>query len=197
LKRPAEITVAVDVQNPLLGLRGCSRIYGPQKGLRPEEFQFAEEALIKLASIIRQELHISCATKPGAGAAGGLGYGLSCFANAQLEPGFALFSGHAKLLDRITRADLILTGEGAIDRSTVMGKGVGEVARACALEKKPCIGLAGITPDLADTKGVFTELHALVPTLTNSEQAMADGALWLERLAAQVARTKGQDKMFI
>jgi glycerate kinase len=99
------------------GLRGCSRIYGPQKGLRPEEFQFAEEALIKLASIIRQELHLSCATKPGAGAAGGLGYGLSCFANAQLEPGFALFSGYAKLLARISEADLVITGEGSIDRS--------------------------------------------------------------------------------
>jgi glycerate 2-kinase len=188
LKRPPDVTVAVDVQNPLLGQRGCSRVYGPQKGLRPEEFQFAEEALIRLASIMRQELHLSCATLRGAGAAGGLGYGLRCFAEAQLEPGFALFSGHAKLLERISRADVIITGEGAIDRSTVMGKGVGEVARACALEKKPCIGLAGITPDLADTRALFTQLHALVPTMTTSDHAMADGATWLERLAAQVAR---------
>jgi glycerate 2-kinase len=188
LKRPPEISVAVDVQNPLLGLRGCSRIYGPQKGLRSEEFQFAEEALIKLASIIRQELHLSCATLPGAGAAGGLGYGLRCFADARLEPGFALFSGHAKLLERIHRADLVITGEGAIDRSSVMGKGVGEVAQTCKLAKKPCIGVAGVTPDLPDTQPLFTQLHALVPTMTTSDQAMADGALWLERLAQQVAR---------
>jgi glycerate kinase len=190
IKRPPEVTVAVDVQNPLLGPRGSTRVYGPQKGLRPEEFQFAEEALIKLASIMRQELHLSCAIEPGAGAAGGLGYGLRCFTGARLEPGYALFSGYAKLLERISHADLVITGEGSIDRSTVMGKGVGEIARACRLKNVPCIGLAGITPNLADSQSVFTELHALAPTLTTPAQAMAEPALWLERLAAQVAKTK-------
>lgn len=192
VKWPREVIVAVDVQNPLLGPRGCTRIYGPQKGLRSEEFDFAERCLMQLASIIRQELHLSVANEPGTGAAGGLGYGLRCFAGARLEPGFGLFARSATLPERIGRAQLVITGEGAIDRSTVMGKGVGEIAKLCREKNVPCIGLAGITANPSDTANVFTELHALAPGLTTAEQAMAEPGLWLEALAAKVAGTKIQ-----
>jgi len=69
-----ELVVAVDVQNPLLGPQGCTRIYGPQKGVRPEDFEFAERCLGQLATIAQRELHLDFAETPGAGAAGGLGY---------------------------------------------------------------------------------------------------------------------------
>src|SRR6266850_5466908 len=80
-----ELTVAVDVQNPLLGPTGCSRVYGPQKGL--SEFDFAERCLGQLARVLEQELHVRHADEPGAGAAGGLGFGLGSFAGARLERG--------------------------------------------------------------------------------------------------------------
>jgi len=129
-----ELVVAVDVQNPLLGPDGCTRVYGPQKDCARRDFDFAERCLEQLTTIIQKELHLDYANEPGTGAAGGLGYGLRCFANARLEPGFALFSHYAQLPERLKSAHLVLTGEGAIDQSTLMGKGVGELARP--LQKK-------------------------------------------------------------
>src|SRR5207247_1909375 len=138
-----ELIVAVDVQNPLLGPAGCTRIYGPQKGLKPSDFDFAERCLEQLAEVLRKELHTDFASEPGAGAAGGLGFGLRCFAGGRLEPGFAMFVEKAKLSERIEAADLVITGEGALDESTLMGKGVGELGRLCRQFEVPCIGLGG------------------------------------------------------
>jgi glycerate kinase len=181
-----ETVVAVDVQNPLLGPRGCTPIYGPQKGLRPEDFEFAERCLEQLAQIISKELHLNYAHEAGAGAAGGLGYGLRCFAGARLEPGFALFSRYGKLVERLKAAHLVITGEGTIDGSTLMGKGVGEVARLCQEQKVPCIGFAGALSDQENANALFTATHILTE-LTTIEEAKGNGAVWLERLAAKVA----------
>lgn len=182
-----ELVVAVDVQNPLLGPQGCTRIYGPQKGLRPEEFEFAERCLEQMAGLLEKELHLRCANDPGAGAAGGLGFGLRCFANARLEPGFALFSRYARLPDRLQSAQLVITGEGAIDQSTLMGKGVGEIAHLCRQLNVPCIGLAGVVPNPTEANQLFRSAHALTPELTSMEEAKAHPAVWLERLASRVA----------
>src|SRR5262249_25403301 len=151
-----DFTVAVDVQNPLLGPEGCTRVYGPQKGVRPEDFEFAERCLQKLADIAAKELHLRYAEEPGAGAAGGLGFGLRCFAGARLEPGFALFGRLASLRERVTAAQLVITGEGAIDRSTLMGKGVGELARWCREQGVPCLGAAGALVNATEANQLFT-----------------------------------------
>ena len=88
--RPFEnVTVAVDVQNPLLGPRGATRVYGPQKGLRPDDFDLAERCLGQLASVMAREFKRDFAQAPGAGAAGGLGFGLLAFLGARLEIGRA------------------------------------------------------------------------------------------------------------
>jgi len=181
------LIAAVDVQNPLLGAAGCTRVYGPQKGLRPEEFDFAERCLEQLAGIIAKELHVHYADEPGAGAAGGLGFGLRCFAGAQLEPGFALFSRYAKLEERVRRSQLVITGEGAVDASTIMGKGVDELARLCRQAGLPCLALCGFAPDPLSAKQFFTDIYALTPDFTTREQATSDPAVWLEKLAAKAA----------
>ena len=183
-----ELLVAVDVRNPLLGKQGCTRVYGPQKGLRPADFPLADRCLNRLARVVKKQFQIDCANEPGAGAAGGLGYGLRCFAGARLVPGFDLFARFGKLLEKIRSAHLVITGEGAIDQSTLMGKGVGEVAVLCRREGIPCIGLAGIISDPAAAQLGFTQAHALTPALTAGEKARAEPARWLEKLAAQVAR---------
>jgi glycerate kinase len=182
-----DLTVAVDVQNPLLGPQGCTRVYGPQKGVRPEDFAFAERCLGRLAEVLARELHLDHATEPGAGAAGGLGFGLRCFAGARLEPGFALFARLARLEERLCGAQLVLTGEGALDASSLMGKGVGELAALCRQRRVPCLALAGVAPDREQTRQRFTQVHALTPDLTSPADATAQPALWLERLAARVA----------
>lgn len=181
-----ELVVAVDVQNPLLGPNGCTRTYGPQKGLRPEDFAFSERCLDQLARIMATELHVDGAEEPGAGAAGGLGYGLRCFSGARLEPGFALFARHAGLAERLRHAQLVLTGEGAIDASTLMGKGVGELAGMCEQAGVPCVGLGAVVPDPARAKARFTHVRAMTPDLTGREEAMSRASYWLEALAAKV-----------
>ncbi|HEY3854721.1 MAG TPA: glycerate kinase [Verrucomicrobiae bacterium] len=178
-------TVAVDVANPLLGLEGCSRIYGPQKGLR--EFDFAEKCLARMASRLKQQYNIGCANVPGAGAAGGLGFGLMAFAGAKVESGFELFARHAQLEKRIRAADVVITGEGAMDLQTRMGKGVGQVATLCAKLAVPCIALAGTIDDSVKHSGIFSQAAALTEIATPT-RARAEAAHFLQLLSAQIAR---------
>lgn len=155
------MVVALDVTNPLLGVRGATRVYGPQKGMRPEDFATAERCLRKLASSLKRQLGVDHAAKPGAGAAGGLGFGLLAFCEAEAKPGFELFARRARLTERLRRADLVITGEGAIDASTAMGKGVGQLARLCLNQKIPCIGLGGQVKRSSGVQKMFQVVHSL------------------------------------
>lgn len=194
--RFSELIVAVDVQNPLLGIRGATRVYGPQKGLRPSEFRASETNLRRLAKTVSQfvvppsggsnQLKPELQTFPGAGAAGGLGFGLMSFLGARVEPGFELFAQIAKLEKHLRAADLVITGEGRIDDSTFMGKGVGEIARRCRKGKIPCIALAGNITAHAMVRRFFAEAHALVE-LTTSAQAKSKPSAWLEKLTERLA----------
>jgi len=185
-----ELVVAVDVRNPLLGPTGATRIYGPQKGL--QDFAHAEKCLSQLAAVVKRDLHLDVASEPGAGAAGGLGFGLRCFFDARFEPGFDVFARHARLSERIRSAQLVITGEGAIDASTLMGKGVGEIAKMCQQIGVPCLGLAGTfrRPEMMQQTGeqYFTQVFGMSPDLTTPELAMREPGFWLPRLAAEAAR---------
>jgi glycerate kinase len=176
-----QLIVAVDVQNPLLGVRGATRVYGPQKGLRNEDFAKAEKCLRALASQSRFQM---VAARPGAGAAGGLGFGLMAFVGAKAEPGFDLFARFAKLEKLLRAADLVITGEGCIDESTFMGKGVGEIARRCRKQKTPCLAFAGcVTAHQAANR---FKAYALTETTTMAK-AKSNPALWLGKLAERAA----------
>ena len=177
-----DFSVAVDVNNPMLGATGCTRVYGPQKGLKETDFEFSERCLGTLAGLAEQELHLKTAATPGAGAAGGLGFGLATFFGAKLEPGFALFAQLADLHVRLAAADLIITGEGAIDEQTLMGKGVGELAMLCRQLGKPCIGLAGVVTDEPKARKFFYDVRAIV-SMTSADDARANAARWLEEIA--------------
>lgn len=181
-----ELLVAVDVQNPLLGKRGATRVYGPQKGIRTNEFAKAECCLRRLAFIYEKDFGKNFAKMAGTGAAGGLGFGLATFAGGSLEPGFDLFARQAGLSQRLRRVDLVITGEGCIDHSTLMGKGVGQIAQQCNKLKIPCIALAGITPSGTRFRRSFDQVHALLDT-TSKREAMTRTAYWLERLAQNIA----------
>lgn len=183
----AQITVAVDVGNPLLGPKGASRIYGPQKGLRAEDFALAEKCLGRLAVVLRQQHGIECADVPGTGAAGGLGFGLIAFARGKLESGFEIFSRHAQLDKRIRRADLVITGEGRIDEQTYMGKGVGQIAQRCAALGVPCLALAGTSTGASRGKHLFTAKRCLTE-ITELPEALSRAGRHLQTLASLVAR---------
>lgn len=182
----ASLTVAVDVQNPLLGAKGCSRVYGPQKGLVPADFPEAEKSLSQLAKVVRRDFKRDFASEPGAGAAGGLGFGLAVFLGARLQSGFELFAQIAGLEKRLKTVDLVITGEGAIDKSSRMGKGVGQLAGWCGQLGLPCIGLAGTVKVSKRKHGGFTACHGLTD-LTLVEEAKSRPAFWLAELARRAA----------
>jgi glycerate kinase len=108
------------------------------------------------------------------------------FLGARPKPGFDLFAAQAGLRRRLRQADVVLTGEGALDRSTLMGKGVGEIAQLCQVEKVPCIGVAGMVTEPASLERRFRLVRVLIH-LTTLENAKARPAYWLEQLAARVA----------
>jgi glycerate 2-kinase len=181
------LVVAVDVRNPLLGPTGCSRVYGPQKGLRPIDFDLTEKCLARLAAALQEQHNLGGANAPGSGAAGGLGFGLTAFAGASIESGFDLFAHYARLEQRIRAADLVITGEGAMDEQTRMGKGVGQIARWCARGGVPCVGLAGVVEKSVRESILFAHTRALTETVA-LPRAQSRAAHCLERLSEETAR---------
>jgi len=186
-----QVTAAVDVQNRLLGAHGCTRVYGPQKGLLPQDFARAEAALARLAKAVSTRLEHNLAIIPGAGAAGGLGFGLLAFAGAQLTPGFEWFARESKLDFMLQRTDLVITGEGRLDRSTFMGKGTGELAARCRKTGVPIIALAG---EVSDTKSLAKRIKYIgaLTELTSPAKARADARHWLTKVASQIAHRFSQ-----
>lgn len=182
----SELIVAVDVKNPLHGSRGCSIVYGPQKGLSPTETRDANRKLKRMARMARENLHLDFAKVPGAGAAGGLGYGLMTYLGAKPKSGFDIFGKHSNLQKEIRAADVVITGEGALDRQTFMGKGVGQVAALCGKLKVPCLGIAGIVTDRERGRTLFREMRGLVE-LTSPANAMRDPVRYLEELTMEMA----------
>ncbi|MFN7341626.1 MAG: glycerate kinase [Opitutia bacterium] len=140
-RRLPAIRVACDVDNPLLGPRGATRVYGPQKGVR--DFAWFEARLAHLADLARDHLGRDLRDVPGAGAAGGLGFGLMAFAQATLCPGFGLVADALGLESRMRGADLVITGEGRLDRQSLSGKGPGGVAEMARRLGKPVVAFAG------------------------------------------------------
>lgn len=186
-----ELIVAVDVRNRLLGRQGATRIYGPQKGIRPEDVAPAERCFRRLARALEGKPlgEANPTSLPGSGAAGGLGFGLVAFAGARIEPGFDLFSRAVGLGERLRGVDLVITGEGALDLTSVaMGKGVGALARLCRTARAPCLGLAGVVADHPRVRRAFTEVRGLTPDFTTPEEALGRASHWVARLAEQAAR---------
>lgn len=181
------IVVAVDVRNPLLGSQGATRIYGPQKGLAPADIGLAESALRQLARAASGELGLDNAGEPGAGAAGGLGYGLKTFCGATLESGSELFLRIANVARLLSRADLVITAEGAMDRSTLMGKGVGAIARLARELDVPCLGIGGVVRNRRLLREWLSDTCALTPDLTTPEHALSQAKLWTRKAAAELA----------
>lgn len=135
------IDVACDVDNPLLGPHGAAAVYGPQKGADTAELVAALDAA--LASWARVVDPGGVADEPGAGAAGGAGFGLMALLGARLRPGFDLVADLLGFDERLARADLVITGEGRLDAQTLRGKGPAGVASRARAAGIPVLAVAG------------------------------------------------------
>lgn len=186
---PPKIVAACDVRNPLLGPRGASRVYGPQKGLRPEDAELLEEGHRRVAEAVRQCIGRDLAEVPGAGAAGGLGFGLMAFCDATLAPGFDCIAQTIGLEKKIRTASLVVTGEGTLDAQTLEGKAPFGVATLARRHHVPVVAIAGTIDDVdARLDSTFDAIATLVAGPITPEEACQNAAPLLQRAAARLAK---------
>jgi len=160
------IAAACDVKNPLLGENGATRTFGPQKGATPDELEVLERALTSLADTVTTELGCDFRNNPGAGAAGGLGFGLMSFCSGELRPGFDIVADAVELEEKIRSADVVITGEGKLDRQTLEGKapaGVALLARKFGKRIFAVVGRAAPDQQVRDTFDLVYELGGSIP----------------------------------
>ncbi|MYL54461.1 glycerate kinase [Pontibacillus yanchengensis] len=138
-----QVTIASDVTNPFHGTNGATYVFGPQKGATPAHLETLDQSLERLASLLSKHYGENIQTKPGSGAAGGLGGALYIGLQGTFEAGIDVVMDLTKLEDHMKHADLVLTGEGSLDQQSVMGKVPHGVAKLAQKYKKPIIGLAG------------------------------------------------------
>jgi glycerate kinase len=184
------IRIACDVSNPLLGPRGAAAIYGPQKGLLPSDVGKLDHASARIALLLGAHggQPDTLMDQPGAGAAGGIAFGLMTAARAQLLPGFELVSAWLDLAPRIAAADLVITGEGRFDDSSLSGKGPGAVAaRALALGKPVHVFAGQVTA--TDVRAGLT-LHAITPPGQPLPDALRLAASNLAAAVERIAMSK-------
>jgi glycerate kinase len=180
-----ELVMASDVDNPLLGIAGATKTYGPQKGLPEARLVTVDGWLQRFAEVTDRKL----AGQKGAGAAGGLGFALMLL-GAGRTPGVTLVAEAVGLRDRLASADLVVTGEGAFDFSSRSGKVPYGVAEVAARSLVPCIALAGrVLVGAREMRALGVESAYSLVDLVGEERAFADPAGALADLAQRVART--------
>jgi glycerate kinase len=141
------IRVACDVVNPLFGPSGAACVFGPQKGATPQQVRWLDEALRDLAERTGK---LAEAKVPGAGAAGGLGFGMLAYFGATLQSGAAIVIDATRLRERLNGADLCITGEGRLDEGSLHGKAPVAVARVCKELGVRCVAIVGSVGDGAE-----------------------------------------------
>jgi glycerate 2-kinase len=188
--REARFVVACDVDNPLLGPDGAAAVYGPQKGADPEQVARLDAALAHWAALLRATTGRDGAAGPGAGAAGGTMVGLAALVDVERRSGVELVLELTGFADAVAGADLVVTGEGRLDRQSLHGKepmGVTAAARAAGAEVVAVAGECTLTPAELRAAGI-TAVHTLVALAPDRETAVRDAAPLLRRVGAEIAR---------
>ncbi len=188
------LRIACDVTNPLLGPNGAAATYGPQKGADADDIALLEARLSRFADRMEAATGRSERDTPGAGAAGGMGFGLLCvadrFASLELRPGVDLVMEEAAFDRSLELADLVLTGEGRIDIQTAYGKTALGVARRAQAAGRPCVAVGGgVTPEGVEAMAAVDAVTVpVVEQPQTVEAAMAAGTAPLERCGERIAR---------
>jgi glycerate 2-kinase len=182
--RPPQLKIiaAVDVQNPLLGENGATRVFGPQKGVSKDELNVLEQALTRLADVVAEEFDFDYRDRPGVGAAGGLGFGLMSFCGATIRPGFDVVAEAVGLESKMKAVDVVITGEGSLDRQTLEGKTPAGVARLARKLGKKVFAIVGRTDGNRKVCELFDEVYELArPGISEKEQMKRAGELLREK----------------
>lgn len=185
----AQVVVACDVDNPLLGTRGAAAVYGPQKGATPTDVARLDEALAHWDRLVSATTGTRHADTPGAGAAGGVGYAALAVLGAELRPGIELLLELVGFEHRLARADLVVTGEGSLDAQTLHGKGPAGVAAAAARRGVPAVAVAGRVELDTDQlrQAHLRRAYALLALEPVPDRCMTRAGELLEATAARLA----------
>jgi glycerate kinase len=183
-----KIIAAVDVRNPLLGANGATRVFGPQKGATDEKIDILERALAKLADVVSKEFGVDYRNEPGTGAAGGLGFGLTSFCGAKIQPGFDVVAEAADLESKMKDVDVVITGEGSLDRQTLEGKTPAGVARLARKLRKRVVAMVGRASQDRDVGELFDEVYDLAQPKMSEKENMARAAELLRERAKELAK---------
>ena len=187
--REAEFRIACDVDNPLIGPRGASAVFGPQKGATPAMVAQLDAALAHYADVIRRDLDQDIAHSPGAGAGGGIAAAMVVFLEGALRPGVEIVMEAVGLDAAVRDADLVVTGEGRIDGQTVHGKTPMGVAHVARRHGKPVVAIGGslaADADAVHAHGIEVVVAAVARPCSVAE-ALAAGADNLRRAARNLA----------
>ncbi|MBS1906140.1 MAG: glycerate kinase, partial [Actinobacteria bacterium] len=189
----AEIVLASDVDNPLLGERGAPAVFGPQKGASPADVATLDAALAHYASLLEQQPGIRAATDlPGAGGAGGVGYAALAALGARREPGVEVVQRLTGLAEALgageAKADLVITGEGSLDDQSLGGKtplGVAAAARAAGIPVIAVCGRSTLGPEAAASAG-FARVYALSEIEPDPARSMAEAVALLTEVGRRI-----------
>jgi glycerate kinase len=183
--RGVEIVAASDVENPLLGLRGATNVFGPQKGIAADRLLDVDGALTRFAHLAGHDQ----ADSKGAGAAGGLGYALMLL-GAVREPGFAFVANAFDVSAAIKDADLVITGEGKLDWQSLGGKVISGLAEMAGVAMRPCIAVAGdVQVGTRELRANGVEAAYSLVEMVGKDAAFTKPAESLAAAAARVAKT--------
>lgn len=185
-----EICIVSDVTNPLYGPLGAAYVFAPQKGATPEDVAYLDSGLQRFAEVIRTQLGVSVDTLPGGGAAGGIVAGLFAFLGARVVPGIRFIADLVGLEEAIGEADLVITGEGQVDRQSFFGKVVSGVLGICQKHRKPLLIFAGRISweELPELPQEIAGMFSILDGPMDEERAMRNAAILIERLAFSLGR---------
>ena len=186
-----KIIAAVDVKNRLLGENGATRVFGPQKGASKSDLDNLERALTRLADVVATEFGVDYRDEAGAGAAGGLGFGLLSFCGAKIRPGFEVVAEAVGLELKMKDADLVITGEGSLDRQTLEGKTPAGVARLARKLGKPVFAIVGRASEDRELREIFEGIYQNTPPGISEQENMKWAAELLRDNARELAETLG------
>lgn len=185
-----KVTAVTDVRNALCGDDGASRVFGPQKGATEADIRVLDEALAVYAAVVKEQLGFDVVAVPGAGAAGGMGAGALAFLGAELRPGFELLAETYRFGEKIAGADLMMTGEGRLDRQTLSGKVVSGVCKHAREHGVPVVSLCGavaLSSSEMDELGLAASL-SIVPGPCELSEAVANAYVWTRERTEQLMR---------
>lgn len=193
-----EIVLASDVDNPLLGERGAPAVFGPQKGLGPEDIPLVDQALTRFAGLLEREPGVRPAVDlPGAGGAGGVGYAALAVLGARREPGVEVVQRLTGLAEALgsgdSRVDLVITGEGSLDDQSLGGKtplGVAAASRAAGIPVIAVCGRSTLSPEAARAAG-FERVYALAELEPDPARSMAEAVALLTEVGRRIGAELG------